>query len=361
MQLAEWSLHTYSLRYEKPIRWSDIVEEAAPFVLLRLRDETGAVGVAEVTVKPTWCGVTARSLMAAVEDIFLPIVTAFDLNDPTAIRLAVDRVPENLAAKTLVDNACWDLYAARTGRSLGDLWGGARRIDVSWALTRQPPRDMAAEAAAVVARHGFRTIKIKGGQGIDVDRAVMHEVRAAVGADVRLYVDANGAYPHASAGEYARIMADFGALMVEDPCVTSPDARFRRLQEESPVPILVDFGCTSVRDAALYIENGARALSVKPGRFGLSAARTMQQLAIEANCSPIVGLMGESTAGTFAGLQFASTVDRPALPAELSGYLAMTEHVTTIVPKVVDGALELPDVACTGALIDWDAVAHFGR
>jgi L-alanine-DL-glutamate epimerase-like enolase superfamily enzyme len=87
----------------------------------------------------------------------------------------------------------------------------------------------------------------------------------------------------------------------------------------------------------------------------------MQQLAVQANCSPIVGLMGESMVGTFAGLHFASAVDRPALPAELSGYLSMTEHVTTIVPKVVAGAIELPDVASVGALIDWDAVAHFGR
>src|SRR3981081_2056252 len=180
MKLVEWSLHTYALRYEKPIQWSDIVEEVAPFVLLRLQDETGAVGVAEVTVKPTWCGVTARSLIAAVEDIFLPIVTARDLIDPTGIRDALDCVPENLAAKTLVDNACWDLYAARTGRSLCNLWGGARGIDVSRALTHQPPRDMAAEAAAVVAQYGFKTLKIKGGQGIDVDRAVMHDVRAAI-------------------------------------------------------------------------------------------------------------------------------------------------------------------------------------
>src|ERR1700704_3463058 len=122
MRLAEHSLHCYRLRYERPVRWSDIVEEAAPFVLLRLQDETGAVGVAEVTVKPTWCGVTARSLIAAVEDIFLPIVAAADLTDPPAIRDALDRVPENLAAKTLVDNACWDLYAARTRRSLSDHW-----------------------------------------------------------------------------------------------------------------------------------------------------------------------------------------------------------------------------------------------
>ena len=62
MRLAEHSLHCYRLRYERPVRWSDIVEDAAPFVLLRLQSDTGAVGVAEITVKPTWCGVTARSL-----------------------------------------------------------------------------------------------------------------------------------------------------------------------------------------------------------------------------------------------------------------------------------------------------------
>jgi len=72
MRLAEYSLHTYSLRYERPVKWSDIVEEAAPFVLLRLQDEAGAVGAAEITVKPTWCGVTARSLIATIEEVFTP-------------------------------------------------------------------------------------------------------------------------------------------------------------------------------------------------------------------------------------------------------------------------------------------------
>ena len=35
VQLAEHRLYTYNLRYARPVRWSDIVEEAAPFVLLR--------------------------------------------------------------------------------------------------------------------------------------------------------------------------------------------------------------------------------------------------------------------------------------------------------------------------------------
>jgi L-alanine-DL-glutamate epimerase-like enolase superfamily enzyme len=356
MRLAGHSLHAYRLRYERPVRWSDIVEEAAPFVLLRLQSDTGAVGVAEITVKPTWCGVTARSLIATIEEIFLPLIATVDLDDPTKVRAVLDRIPENQAAKTLIDNACWDLHAASLGRALWRQWGGTDRVELSWALTRQAPPAMAAEAAAMVARHGFRTLKVKGGQGIDVDLAGMREIRSAVGDAIRLYIDANGAYAADEALDYACAMADAGTVMVEDPCVLAPDARFRKLQQDCPVPLLVDFACTSLRDAALFIERGARALSVKPGRFGFSSARAIQRLAYQAGCAPVVGLMGESVLGTLAGLQFAAAVPDPILPAELTWFLAMIEQITTVTPKIVDGAIDLPDCASLDALIDWHAV-----
>src|SRR5919205_3826136 len=103
MRFAEHSLHAYRLRYERPVRWSDIVEDAAPFVLLRLQSDTGHVGVAEITVKPTWCGVTARSLVTTIEEVFLPLLAAVDLDDATKARAALERIPENQAAKTLID------------------------------------------------------------------------------------------------------------------------------------------------------------------------------------------------------------------------------------------------------------------
>ena len=356
MRLVEYSLHTYSLRYERPVKWSDIVEEAAPFVLLRLQDDTGAVGAAEITVKPTWCGVTARSLIATIEEVFIPILAAIDLDDPESVRRTLDRIPENQAAKTLIDNACWDLYSARTGRSLRERWEGAPTVELSWALTRQAPRAMAEEAATMIARHGFRTLKIKGGQGLAIDQAVMREVRAAAGPSVQLYVDANGAYPLAEAAGYALAMHDAGAVLVEDPCPLSPDADFRSLQQNLPATLLVDFGCASLRDARLFIEQGARAISIKPGRFGISDSRAMQRLATDANCTPVVGLMGESLLGTYAALQFAAAIPDPALPAELSWYLAMTEQIVTVAPKVIQGTLKLPDTVSMAELIDWGAV-----
>jgi L-alanine-DL-glutamate epimerase-like enolase superfamily enzyme len=274
------------------------------------------------------------------------------------VRAVLDRVPDNQAAKALIDNACWDLHAASLRRALWREWGGARRVELSWALTRQAPAAMAAEAAAMVARHGFRTLKVKGGQGFDVDLAGMREIGSAVGDKIRLYVDANGAYPVDRALDYARAMADAGAVVVEDPCAFVPDLAFRKLQQDCLVPLLVDFGCTSLRDAALFIEQGAKALSIKPGRFGFSQSRAMQALALKAGCAPVVGLMGESVLGTLAGLQFAAAVPDPILPAELTWYLAMIEQITTMTPTIVDGALDLPDVASLDALIDWRAVGR---
>jgi L-alanine-DL-glutamate epimerase-like enolase superfamily enzyme len=356
MRLRDHRLYTYRLRYARPVRWSDIVEDAAPFVLLRLTADDGTEGVAEITVKPTWCGVSARSLIAAIDDIFIPILNKQNLSDPAGIRAALDSVPENQAVKMLIDNACWDLHAARQGRPLWQIWNGQPRVDLSWAVTRQAPSAMAAEAAQMVDAFGFRTLKVKGGQGFATDIAGIREIRAAVGDNVRLYVDANGAYEPAEAADYARALADCGIVVLEDPCPLAPNADFRKLRQDSPIPILVDFGCGSLRDAHLFLEQGATALSIKPSRFGLTYARAMHEIAASKNCDAVVGLMGESALGTVAGLQFASTIGAPILPAELTWFMAMTEQVISEAPLIVDGSITLTGSPSLAAQIDWNAV-----
>lgn len=359
MKLAAYSLQAYQLRYARPVAWSDIVEDAAPFVLLRLTADTGDDGVAEVTVKPTWSGATVRSLIVTVEQVFIPLLRTLDLSDPHSVRIALDRVPENRIAKCLIDNACWDLKAAQMRRPLWQAWGGRRSVALSWAVTRQAPPAMAAEAAAMCAAHGFRTLKIKGGQGIDTDVRGVREVRMAVGEGVALYLDANGAYPREDAARYARAVADAGVFLLEDPCHLEPDPDFEKLRRESPIPLLVDFGCWSLRDVRTFLERGAQALSVKPGRFGLSDALSMQAAAGKAGAKTVVGLMGESALGTLTALQFAAVAPERSMPAELTWFLAMTEQVTTLVPTIVDGHIDLPEAPSLAPLVDWASLSRF--
>ncbi len=69
-RIESWSIHGYTLPYETPVTWADVIEAGAPMLLLALRDADGNVGISEVTVKPTWYGASFKSLVGALEEIF---------------------------------------------------------------------------------------------------------------------------------------------------------------------------------------------------------------------------------------------------------------------------------------------------
>lgn len=354
-RLAQYSLHAYRLPYARAVKWSDTVEEAATFLLLKLESASGQVGVAEMTIKPTWMGHSVGSLVAALEEVLLPRLAGCDLLDEAAVQRQLDMIPEQHAGKTLVDNALWDLRAAAGGQPLWQRWGGRDRVQVSVTITRQAPALMAAEARQWVGEHGLRILKIKGGQGLEADLQALRLLRKAVGDDVRFYVDANGFYPMSEAAAYAAAMHDAGALVVEDPCNFAPDPQFSALQRAVPCPLLVDFPCTSWRDAELFLLAGARAFSLKPGRFGLSMTSGLLEMAQRAGALTVVGMFGESALGSWQALALAAR-QAPAgsLPAEVTWYLAMREQVVTRIPAIRDGEVELQPEPSVAGLVDWD-------
>ncbi|MGE4338182.1 MAG: mandelate racemase/muconate lactonizing enzyme family protein, partial [Pigmentiphaga sp.] len=256
--------------------------------------------------------------------------------------------------KALLDNALWDAYAQKEEKPLWALWGGRDSVELSWTVTRQAPLEMAREAAAYVGRHGFRTLKIKGGQGLDTDLTAMREVRAAVGEHIRLYVDANGAYAMADAAAYVARMAEAGCVVVEDPARLVPGQDFQTLQQQSPVPILVDFDLTSSHDLELFLERGAKGVSLKPGRFGLSFTRWMAQKAQAAGALAGIGLFGESSLGTLNALQLASTLPASALPAEVTWYLSMAQQLLAEPLVIREGRMTLSAAVANARRIDRD-------
>ena len=280
----------------------------------------------------------------------MPALDPVDLLDEKAVRHALDRIPENRLAKGMVSTACWTLRAAAAGQPLWRLLGGTGDVEVCWTVTRRAPALMAEESARYCERYGFRTLKVKGGQGVATDLQALKEIRAAVGAQAALYVDANGAYPRDEALEYVKRIAGAGATIAEDPCPLAPDARFEALQRSAGMPILVDSACASPRDAALFVERGAQALSLKPGRIGLDEC-----LAIGRNkgrCRTAVGIYAESALGTLINLQLPAD-----LPAEQTFFLVMGSHVTRALPEIRDGRLRLPAEPDLSALVDWQAVS----
>src|SRR5918999_3379131 len=194
MKLGEWSLYFYRLPYVRELQWVYAAESFGDYALLKLVADNGAAGIAEGVVKPVRTGYSPRSLAVALEDVVLPQLRHVDLADARAVEAALAKIPENRLARALVDNACWTLRAAAAGTPLWQLWGGRREGEVLWIVTRQSPARMAAEAAEACDKYGVRALTLKGGQGWDIDMRMLSEVRAAVGRNVELFVDANGSY-----------------------------------------------------------------------------------------------------------------------------------------------------------------------
>lgn len=357
MKLGEWSLHFYRLPYVRDIQWVYAAESSGDYVLLKLVADSGATGIAEGVIKPTRTGYSPRSLAVALEDVVLPQLRRVDLADAGAVACALQKIPENRLARALVDNACWTLRAAAAGTPLWQLWGGKREVEMCWLVTRQAPARMAAEAAEAVSKRGVRALALKGGQGWDTDMRMLSEVRAAVGTNVELFVDANGSYAREEALEYVHALAHAGVTIAEDPCPLAPDAAYAALQRDCGIPVLVDLACASADDARLFVGRGARALAAKPARIGLSEARAIDAVAAAGHARIALGMYYESALGTLISLQQAAALKSPRpVPASQSFYTLLKSQVMRLTPQIRDGKVELPNDADLEKFVDWKAI-----
>jgi L-alanine-DL-glutamate epimerase-like enolase superfamily enzyme len=324
-------------------------------VLLRLVTDDGLIGVAEGNAKPAWNSVTSRALCVILEELFIPLIRDVDLLDERAVTRALNKVREQRVARSMVETACWDLRAQVRGQPMWQLWGGDPEVPVSWTVTRQPPAVMAEESATMVDRHGFHTLKVKTGQGREIDRAALLAIRAAVGPHIELMVDANRGYQPAEALDCLKELAELGVTVAEDPCQLRPNRAFRELQEASPIPILVDNGCRTAEDAALFLEQGARALSLKAG---VGETQRMAEMAHAQQCSAHIGLVADTSLGTLVALQVQSALPTRgySLPAEASFFLMFGEEYVTEPLRVVDGSITLPTAPGHARWIAWERV-----
>lgn len=343
---AKWC--AYRLPYHRTVRWSDTVEDSADYLMLELKDEQGRTGVAEATLKPTWSGGSVRSVGSMLDDMLLPMIIGRQFDSSENLHQLLSMIPENSPAKALIASAS-DLLFLQDGGA-----DDALDVPMSWAVTRATPGRMADEAESMVSRYGFTTLKVKGGQGFSVDIEALRTIRQAVGPGVALTVDANAAYSTGEMMAYVDGMANAGAIVVEDPAPLVPDLDFQEIVANAPVPVLVDFTCASAWHAHVYLERGATALSIKPGRYGLPEGYRIAELARAAGARACIGLFGESALGALTNLQAARRY--PALteflPAELSFFLMLREQVLYAEPAIKGGLLRVPAPADIAASID---------
>jgi L-alanine-DL-glutamate epimerase-like enolase superfamily enzyme len=174
--------------------------------------------------------------------------------DPFAIRRIADdlavsirnegRIGLTRMAISAVDVALWDLKAKILGLPLCQLIGAVTDkvlLYGSGGFTSLTD-DQLAEELGGWARDGFNHVKMKVGRQPEEDAYRIDRAREAIGPNVSLFVDANGAYERKQALQLADRFARHGVTWFEEP-VTSDDLEgLRYIREGATSPIRVAAG-----------------------------------------------------------------------------------------------------------------------
>jgi L-alanine-DL-glutamate epimerase-like enolase superfamily enzyme len=315
-------------------------------VLLRLEDADGVAGFGEAAPLAGYDGVTVDDVRGALEDC-LPVLSASDGADRAAVLADCSRaavLPQAIAA---VDLALWDLSGRRTGRPVWQLLGATAAPSVEVGATiAVEDRAGAAREAAEARTAGFRCLKVKVGLGDDAGR--LAAVRAAVGAEMAIRIDANGAWSAREALAALRVLAPVGIELCEEP--VSGLSELARVCAQSSVPIALD---ESAALPGAFDHRVCDAICLKVARCGgisglIDAARRARLAGYEV----YVASTYDGPLGIAAALH-ACTVVRPDRPCGLAT-LGMFERPEPL--PIAGGVMPVPAAAGLGeGLIDWYA------
>lgn len=144
------------------------------------------------------------------------------------------------SAISAVDIALWDLKGRRAGQPLWRLFGGFDPHVPVYAggIDLQFPIERLLEQADRFKEMGFRAIKMKVGRenlSEDVDRVA--KMRAHLGENFPLMVDANMKWSVDEAIRAARALTDFGLVWIEEPTIPDDLAGYIRIVRDGGQPI----------------------------------------------------------------------------------------------------------------------------
>ena len=215
-----------------------------------------------------------------------------------------------------VEMACWDIVGKRAGLPLCDLWGGRfrQRVPLVAYLQSGSEEQIAAEAAAMV-RNGYGTVKVKVGENERADIELVRAVREAVGPDVKIRADANGAWTIGTAKRQLKKLEPYDLEYIEQPLPLEDLAGHAHLRATCGTPVALDESAYTLQDVHEIIRNeAADMILLDPHEAGGLLPARKQAALCEAAGLPVTLHSGAELGISLAAyLHFAATVPNLSL------------------------------------------------
>jgi len=220
--------------------------------LVLVHTDTGRCGVGSVYSHP-------GLVCLIVRDQLDPLLRG---HDPTEVEALWDRMygitrwygrkGAAMSAVGGIDTALWDLRGQACGQPVWRLLGGERRTCPAYASALLWNEiDALAQEAAGYLDQGFRRMKMRLARSEAYDTAAVRAVRAAIGPDHDLMVDASMRYHPDLARRMGRFFAQQGVFWYEEPFAPEDLAAYAALAGTVDLPVTAgenEFGVQGFRE-----------------------------------------------------------------------------------------------------------------
>ena len=358
-KIAEIQTIPFRLPLKGSLRWGKAGRlDTLEHVLVGLITDTGHVGWAEATPRPTIYGETTGSIQAIVDKHLAPRIVGMPVEDVAGINQELAAIAHNHTAKGAIDISLHEAIAASRRQSLREyLNPPTSKIKVSYILGMADRVEMLAEAKTVYDQ-GVRVLKVKVGRNFANDMALIQLLQNQFkGSGLSLYADANEGLRPDEAQTQLQQLADLGVLYIEEPLPVEQIAERAALRQTKTLPLIADDSTFSLRDLKreLYFDT-FDILNIKTARTGIFQSLQMLAAARDYRKGVMVGSQASSTLGTIRAAIFAG-LEGIDYPSELSFFLKLEDDIVNRPIEIVDGYIDLVDL--DGITIDLELLRRF--
>ena len=258
MKIVELETFPVRIPYRHRERSAIVDRGGVSDVIVRLRADNGLVGWGESCTAADTAGIENAVRAAA------PFVLGRDPWQTEAIARDVFvaggwqfQAMTGSFAFAGIDMALWDLCGKACGQPLYRLFGGALReeVDYFYYLRWGAPEELARQGRDGIER-GYGVFYLKVGRDGEAEAAMLEALRAAIGPEAKIRLDANQAW---SPVEARRILEDWHARFdidfVEAPVPIDPVENMIDLKASRLPPLCVNEGLWREADAMRIIKS----------------------------------------------------------------------------------------------------------
>lgn len=334
-------------------------------LIVELQSDRGACGLGEASPLPERAEGDAATAADLLREIG-PLLVGVDWGSAWERLSALPERPGKQAVRCALDVAQLDLTSRAAGvpvaAQLAREYGGrtATAVPVNATIGARAPGDIRTAGARARA-DGYPAVKLKVGveETLEAERLRVAAAREALGPEVRLRLDANGAWTVAEALAILAVLERYDLEWVEQPVVDVPG--LAAVRRETRVRIAADESVGAAASAqALLQADAADLLVLKPMSLGgLRPAAEIAQFARSAGAAAVITTTIDAGIGTAAALQLAATLPAPAPACGLATASLLAADLVQRPLLIEEGTMRLPEAPGLGVQLDREQLARY--